>query len=156
MALVNTGPRDRLVRVSAPGTATSVPLPAGGVLLARDRSAFLTGPAPELLLTGLTRSLSGGTYVKVLLTFARAGTVGLDVPVIARANSFATFSPAPTASPTPAATAKNKRRGPGSATASPSPGATPDWLGYGHPVKAVAGGLEFSCPARTCSPGRAR
>lgn len=124
VGLVNTGARDRLVRVSAPGSATSVTMPAGGVLLERDQSALLTGPAPELLLTGLTRSLPGGTYVKVRLTFARAGTVSLDVPVIARANSFATFSPAPTASPTPAATAKNKRRGPGSATASPSTGAT--------------------------------
>ncbi len=28
VALVNTGPRDRLIRVSAPGAATSVPLPA--------------------------------------------------------------------------------------------------------------------------------
>ena len=33
VALVNTGPRDRLIRVSAPGTATSVTMPAGGVLL---------------------------------------------------------------------------------------------------------------------------
>ncbi len=97
-------------------------MPAGGVLLGRDQSALLTGPAPELLLTGLTRSLRGGTYLKVLLTFLRAGTVSLDVPVIARANSFATFSPAPTASPTPTATAKRRHRG--SATATPSPGAT--------------------------------
>ena len=122
VGLVNTGRRDRLVRVSAPGSATSVTMPAGGVPLGRDQSALLTGPAPELLLTGLTRSLRGGTYLKVLLTFLRAGTVSLDVPVIARANSFATFSPAPTASPTPTATAKRTHRG--SATATPSPGTT--------------------------------
>jgi copper(I)-binding protein len=124
VGLVNTGPRDRLVRVSAPGSATSVTMPAGGVLLERDQSALLTGPAPELILTGLTRSLPGGSYIKVLLTFLRAGTVSLDVPVIARSDSFATFSPAPTASPTPSATAKHKHRGKGSATATPSPGAT--------------------------------
>ncbi len=119
VALVNTGPQDRLIRVSAPGSASSVPLPAGGVLLERHGSAFLTGPAPKLLLTGLTRSLPGGTYIKVRLTFARAGTVSLDVPVIPRSDSFATFSPAPA----PSATASHRHRGHGSATATPSPGA---------------------------------
>src|ERR1700692_3552361 len=36
VGLVNTGPRDRLIRVSAPSAATSVTLPTGGVLLERD------------------------------------------------------------------------------------------------------------------------
>ena len=94
VGLVNTGPRDRLVRISAPAAATSVVLPQGGVLLEQDQSALLTGPAPKLVLTGLTRSLPGGTYVKVFLTFQNAGTVSLDVPVIARSDSYATFSPA--------------------------------------------------------------
>ncbi|MDX6333068.1 MAG: periplasmic copper chaperone [Streptosporangiaceae bacterium] len=124
VGLVNTGPRDRLVRISAPGTATSVTLPQGGVLLERDHSALLTGPAPEVVLTGLTRSLAGGTYIRVLLTFQKAGTVTLAVPVMARADSFATFSPAPTASPTPSPAGKHKHRGTGSATATPSAGAT--------------------------------
>jgi copper(I)-binding protein len=124
VGLVNTGPRDRLVRISAPGSATSVALPKGGVVLEQDQSALLTGPAPKLILTGLTRSLAGGTYVKVFLTFQNAGTVSLDPPVIARADSYATFSPAPTVSPTPSATAKHKHPGKGSATATPSPGAT--------------------------------
>jgi copper(I)-binding protein len=124
VGLVNTGPRDRLVRISAPGSATSVTLPKGGVVLEQNQSALLTGPAPKLILTGLTRSLAGGTYVKVFLTFQNAGTVSLDVPVIARADSYATFSPAPTVSPTPSATAKHKHPGKGSATATPSPGAT--------------------------------
>jgi copper(I)-binding protein len=119
VGLVNTGPRDRLVRVSARGAATSVTLPAGGVLLERDTSALLTGPEPKLVLTGLTRSLAGGTYVKVLLTFQRAGTVGLDVPVLSRSNSYATFSPAPTVSPTPSASAKGRHHGT-SATPTPS------------------------------------
>ncbi len=107
VGMVNTGPRDRLVRISAPGSATSVTLPQGGVVLEQNQSALLTGPAPKLILTGLTRSLGGGTYVKMFLTFQNAGTVGLDVPVLARANSYATFSPAPTASPT--ATARHRR-----------------------------------------------
>jgi copper(I)-binding protein len=119
VGLVNTGPRDRLVRVSAPSAATSVTLPTGGVLLERDTSALLTGPEPKLVLTGLTRSLAGGTYVKVLLTFQGAGTVGLDVPVLPRSNSYATLSPAPTVSPTPSASAKGRHHGT-SATPTPS------------------------------------
>ena len=120
VGLVNTGQRDRLIRVSAPSAATSVTLPAGGVLLERDTSALLTGPEPELILTGLTRSLPGGTYVKVRLTFLRAGTVSLDVPVLSRSNSYATFSPAPTASPTPSASAQGRHHGNASATPTPS------------------------------------
>ena len=125
VGLVNTGPRDRLVRITAPAAATSVTLPQGGVLLEQDQSALLTGPSPKLILTGLTRSLPGGTYVKVFLTFQNAGTVGLDVPVIARSDSYATFSPAPTTSPTPSVSPGHNHRGTGgSASATPSPGAT--------------------------------
>lgn len=120
VGLVNTGPRDRLVSISAPSAATSVTLPKGGVVLEQDQSALLTGPAPELILTGLTRSLPGGTYVKVLLTFQKAGTVSLDVPVLSRSDSYATFSPAPTVSPTPSASAKGKHHGQASATPTPS------------------------------------
>ena len=83
VGLVNTGPRDRLIRVSAPGAATSVTLPTGGVLLKRDSSALLTGPAPELVLSDLTQSLTSGTYVRVLFTFQKAGTISLTLPVIA-------------------------------------------------------------------------
>ena len=121
VGLVNTGPRDRLVRASAPGTATSVTVPTGGVLLERDQSALLTGPAPDLVLTGLRRSLTSGTYVPVLLTFKNAGTVSLDLPVLQRSNSYATFSPAP--APTPSASAKGKRHGQG-ATPTPTAGGT--------------------------------
>ncbi len=119
VALVNTGPRDRLVRVSAPGTATSVTLPTGGVLLEQDQSALLTGPEPKLVLSGLRRSLTSGTYVPVLLTFQNAGTVRLDLPVLAQSDSYATFSPAPT--PTPSTSATGKRRHHGQASATPTP-----------------------------------
>ena len=119
VGMVNTGPRDRLVRVSAPGTATSVTLPTGGVLLEQDQSALLTGPAPKLVLSGLRRSLTSGTYVPVLLTFQNAGTIRLDLPVLARSDSYATFSPAP--APTPSASAKGKRRPHGQASATPTP-----------------------------------
>jgi copper(I)-binding protein len=117
VGLVNTGPRDRLVSISAASAATSVTLPTGGVVLEQDQSALLTGPEPKLTLTGLTRSLPGGTYVKVLLTFQKAGSVSLDVPVLARSGSYATFSPAPTASATPTPSVS----GSATATATPTP-----------------------------------
>ena len=122
VGLVNTGPRDRLIRVSAPGAATSVTLPTGGVLLKRDSSALLTGPAPELVLSDLTQSLTSGTYVRVLFTFQQAGTISLTLPVIQRSASFATFSPAPR--PTPSVSATGKRQ-PGQASATPTPTVTP-------------------------------
>ena len=122
VGLVNTGPRDRLIRVSAPGAATSVTLPTGGVLLKRDSSALLTGPAPELVLSDLTQSLTSGTYVRVLFTFQQAGTISLTLPVIQRSASFATFSPAPR--PTPSVSATGKRQH-GQASATPTPTVTP-------------------------------
>jgi copper(I)-binding protein len=122
VGMVNTGPRDRLIRVSAPGTATSVTLPTGGVLLERDQSALLTGPAPQLVLSGLRRSLTSGTYVPVLLTFKNAGTVSLDLPVLERSDSYATFSPAP--APTPSGSAKGKRHHGQGATPTPTAGGT--------------------------------
>ncbi len=124
VGLVNTGPRDRLIRVSAPGAATSVTLPTGGVLLERDSSALLTGPAPELVLSDLTQSLTSGTYVRVLFTFQKAGTISLTLPVIQRSDSFATFSPAPR--PTPSVSPTGKRQhAQASATPTPTVTATP-------------------------------
>jgi len=123
LALINTGPHDRLIRVSAPGTATSVTLPAGGVNLPRDNSALLTGPAPEVVLNGLTRTLSSGTDVPILLTFKNAGVQRMDVPVIPKSDFYATFSPAPSPTPTPART--GKRRHHAQATPTPSTTATP-------------------------------
>lgn len=123
LALVNTGPHDRLVSASAPGTATSVTVPAGGVNLPRDDSALLTGPTPEIILNGLTRSLSGGTNIRIVLTFKNAGAQRMDVPVIPKADFYATYSPAPSPTPTPTGTGKRRHHGKTSPTA--SPGATP-------------------------------
>jgi len=124
LALINTGPHDRLIRVSAPGTATSVTLPAGGVNLPRDNSALLTGPAPEVVLNGLTRSLSSGTDVPILLTFKNAGVQRMDVPVIPKSDFYATFSPAPSPTPTAARTGKRRHHGQASPGATPTPSTT--------------------------------
>ena len=73
LALVNNGAPDQLTAVSAPGTATSVTIHGGTVQLGQAQPALLTGPSPELVLTGLTRPLNGGQSVPMTLTFQNAG-----------------------------------------------------------------------------------
>lgn len=123
LAMVNTGARDQLVSVSAPGTATSVTLPAGGVSLERSGTVLLTGPQPEVVLNGLTHTLVNGRNIRLVLRFQNAGSVTLFVPVIAKASYYATYSPAPSPTPTPTATKKHQHRG--QATATPTATATP-------------------------------
>jgi copper(I)-binding protein len=107
---------DTLESVSAPGTASSATITGGPVSLAPQALVDLDGPAPQIVLTGLTRSLSGGETIKLVLTFATQGAVTLDVPVEPQAYSDATYSPPPTPTPTPTPSASAS----GTATASPS------------------------------------
>jgi copper(I)-binding protein len=95
LALANDGAPDRLISITAPGAATSVRLPAGGVSLGRDQSLFFTGPTPRVLLQGLTRTLNGGQFIRVNMSFANAGYVSLLVPVMPRSAYYGTYSPAP-------------------------------------------------------------
>ena len=118
-AVVNSGTPDRLLSLSAPGAAKSVTLPGGSVNLATNRGVFLTGPAPQVILNGLTRPLSGSAYIHLVMTFQNAGSVTLLVPVIPRASYYATFLPP---SPTPTAT---RRKHAASASPTPSGNATP-------------------------------
>ena len=108
---------DRLLAVSAPGTATAVQLPFGGVRLAGQQQVLLSGPAPRVILRRLIRSVNGGTHITVVLRFVRAGNVTMVVPVMPRAQWFSTFSPAPLLpSPSPSPT--------GTGSPSPSPTGT--------------------------------
>jgi copper(I)-binding protein len=104
LALVNDGAPDTLTSVSAPGTAASVTLPAGGITVRDQHPVFLTGPKPAVFLAGLTRIVTGGSNITLVLTFRNAGPVTLVVPVMARAAHYVTYgtppSPAPSASPT--------------------------------------------------------
>lgn len=118
LALINTGPRDRLLSISAPGTASSVRLPKHGIILPDSQAVMLTGPAPQVILDNLTRSLGGGQAVRVVMKFQNAGSVTLQVPVMPKSQYYGTFSAAPvtpTASPTRS----------GRASSSASPSATP-------------------------------
>ncbi len=131
---------DRLVSVSAPGTANGARITGGSVSLPPAAPVDLTGPVPRVVLTGLANPLQGGETVTLNLTFAAAGTVTMAVPVEPQAYEYATFSPppipSPTARPKPTSTVASGgpvapsgsasasiggTTGPGSASASPSP-----------------------------------
>lgn len=112
LALVNNGGSDQLTGIFAPGTATAVTIRGGTVNLTQRQPALLTGPMPDVVLTGLTRPLNGGQAIPIALTFRNSGTVVLNVPVVPRARYYATFSP-----PVPTPTAS----GPASRSPHPSP-----------------------------------
>ena len=94
---------DRLVSISAPGTASSVLIAGGGVTLPPQAPVDLTGPVPQVVLSGVSSPLTGGQTIAMTFTFARAGTVAMQVPVEPQSYEYATFSPPP-AIPTPTAT----------------------------------------------------
>ncbi len=121
--VINTGPRDRLVSVSAPGTASSVSLPSGGVTVGRNSTVLLSGPVPRIVLQGLKHSLASGGTITMVFSFQNAGTKRITVPVLAKAQYLETYSPPP-ASPSATPSGKRHRKGAVSSS-SPSPSATP-------------------------------
>jgi copper(I)-binding protein len=129
LALINdNGSADRLVKISAPGTARSVTLPGGSVRLGSQQVVLLTGPAPEVVLQDLIRPLSGGSTVRLVLTFQNAGSTldGITVPVMPRAQYYSTFSPPPTPTPTPSpVVAKSRHRRTAASRASSTPTVSP-------------------------------
>ena len=104
LAMVNTGAPDRLLSVTAPGSATSVSVPSGGVPVISLHPVFsLSGPKSQIVLVDLTRTLTSGSTVRLQLNFQKAGLVTIIAPVVARAQHYATFAP-PQSTGTPAAT----------------------------------------------------
>ena len=129
MALATQGNADQLVSVSAPGTAGSATLANGPVTVSPNTLTDLNGPTPQIVLNNLSVPLSGGQTIQLVLNFANAGAVTLNVPVEPAAYEYATFSPpAPSASPSPSTTAtttgKKKAKKDASASSSASAGAT--------------------------------
>jgi len=111
---------DRLVSVSAPGTAAAVKLAGGSIDLPAQTLVDLGGPVPQMVLTGLASPLSGGQTVQLTLIFAQAGVVTLSVPVEPRAYDYATYAPPPIPKPTLSARPKAHASGSASASASAS------------------------------------
>ena len=122
LAMVNDGSSDRLIRITAPGTAKLVTLPGGTIRLASQQSVRLTGPSPKVILEDLTRPLPGGTTVKLVLTFQNAASVTMVVPVMPRAQYYSTFS---TPSPTPSPSVTARRHRGATPTPTPTPSASP-------------------------------
>ena len=118
---------DRLVSVSAPGSASSVKLTDGPVDLPAQTLVNLGGPVPKIVLNGLINPLSGGETIQLTLIFAQAGVITLGVPVVPHAYYYTTYSPPPIPPLTPSATPKAHPSGSASAraSASASPSASP-------------------------------
>ena len=129
---------DRLISVSAPGTASAVKLTGGPVNLPAQTLVDLSGPVPEVVLTGLANPLIGGKTVQLTLIFAQAGAVTLSVPVEPHAYDYATYSPPPI--PRPTLSARPKAHASGSASAGASAPGSATSTAIRQPVgHAVAG-----------------
>jgi copper(I)-binding protein len=127
LALINTGAPDKLIKISASGTAASVTLPAGGIPVVTGHPVYYSGPMPRVVLNDLTRPLLSGSDVTLWLTFEKAGRIKLHVPVLPRANQYATLQPPLPAAVTPAAAHASAQTTPtpsASAAASPAPSPT--------------------------------
>jgi len=127
LGLVNVGPADRLIAITAPGIAQSVQLPSGGIRLRSQSRVLLAGPTPMVVLRQLVKPLAGGSVIKIDLIFQKAGSKTLSVPVLPKVPEYATFSPPAAASPSPTAAASHsakaaKRK---HAPATPSPTSSP-------------------------------
>jgi copper(I)-binding protein len=116
---------DRLLSVSAPGTAASAKIASGTVNLAPQALVDLSGPDPQIVLTGLTAPVSGGQTIQVVLTFATVAPITLDLPVMPRAYEYATYSPPAIPTPTPSVKPKAHASPAVSGTAPASAGASP-------------------------------
>ena len=94
VALYNGGQtEDTLLSVSAAPGARSATIEGGPVSLPRSGSANLTGPEPQIVLSGLTSPLTGGQALAITLVFQHAGSVTMHVPVEPQSFYYQTFSP---------------------------------------------------------------
>ena len=112
---------DKLISIDASGTAKSVQLSGGSIAIPARGMTDLEGPLPKVVLRGLSKALSGGQTVNLLLTFQNAGSVELAVPVEARTSYYSSYSP-PAPTPSPASTGATPST---SASATPTPSTTP-------------------------------
>jgi copper(I)-binding protein len=99
---------DTLLGATAPGSADSVAVDGGTVTLPAYTAVNLTGPSPSVVLKSLSKPLTAGGYVSVVLDFEHAGSVKLQVPVEPQSYYWSTYSPpaspSATGSPTAAGT----------------------------------------------------
>ena len=84
---------DTLLGATAPGSAGSVTVDGGTVTLPAYTAVNLTGPSPSVVLESLSKPLTAGGYIKVVLKFEHAGSVNLSVPVEPQSYYWSTYSP---------------------------------------------------------------
>lgn len=114
------GQPDSLISVSSPAFTGGAQITGGAVQLPPNQLVSLnTGTAPLVVLKGLSQQLFGGQPVSLTLRFARAGEVTVLAPIAPWSGPFATYPPAPSATPTPTAPTGT----PGTGSGSPTPGA---------------------------------
>ena len=120
---------DRLVSISAPGTAPLVRIAGETVNLPPGVPVDLTGPEPKVVLTGLSSPLMAGSTITMNFDFARVGTITMQVPVEPQAYEYATYSPPPSipaGKPSPRSTVASPAPTPSaSASIKGTPSATP-------------------------------
>ena len=123
---IETNNNDQLTSVTT-GAASSVQLVGGPVTLNANSVADLSGPQPQIVLTGLTSALSGGQMVTLQLNFSGAGAIPIEVPVEPAAYDYTTYSPPPPPLPSPSAVATTSPMPvtTASASTSPAPSASP-------------------------------
>src|ERR1700759_2494351 len=114
---------DKLVRVDTNGAAKAVQLTGGSIPVPAQSMADLEGPQPKVVLRNLSKALTAGTTVEVLLSFQNSGSVELSVPVEVPRTYYSSFSP-PAPAPTPSASKRVKvgATSPASISASPNTG----------------------------------
>jgi hypothetical protein len=126
---------DQLVAIEAGGIAKSaaenVPLPPHQLVQLGKQGPGAT--TPTVVLKGLTQPLNGTETAHLILHFARAGQLSVQVPVVPWQGYYQTYAPAPTATPSlsasPGVSASvspgDKRKPRHGATQSPSPTPSP-------------------------------
>ncbi len=118
---IESASNDQLTGVTAAGAASSVQLVGGPVTLTANSVADMSGPQPQIVLTGLTNALSAGQTVTLQLDFSSAGAISIQVPVEPAAYDYTTYSPPPPSpSPSPSISASASASAPTSPSASPS------------------------------------
>jgi copper(I)-binding protein len=144
VSLYNSGSSsDTLLGVTAPGSAGSISLSGGSVVLPVNAAPVnLTGPEPKVVLENLTKPLSGGTDIPVTFDFQHAGTVTLQVPVEPQSYYWSTYS-SPAQAPTGAAAVST-------ATATPLTSATPTTAPSGT-ASATPSGTASATPSGSAS-----
>jgi copper(I)-binding protein len=107
LGLFNNGSTsDTLTKVTLPnGGAASVTITGGSVTVPAYSGVNLTGPAPRIVLKGLTAPLGGGQAIEVDLNFANAGQAQLNVPVEPQSYYYASLTQPSSAAPSATATA---------------------------------------------------